>query len=115
MTRDFTDHKFEQPDFFDEKRLPQNYRNTDPITSKEAGINIRRSGKANSQKIVLEYLARKYEGLTTKQIEVLAIQNEPESLRLTHSQMARRVKENEIVFYDETKKVDGCHPLSVKN
>jgi len=113
--KDFTDHKFEQPDLFNGKRLAQNYRHSDPPSSKLAGEEIRRSGKANSQHHVLEYLVTKYNGRTSKQIEALALHNEPLLLRLTHTQIGKRVGESEVVEYDKSKITeDGCHRIILK-
>ena len=113
---DFTDHKFEQPDLFmDKPILHQNYRHKDPESSKQAGIEIRRSGKANTQMHVLEYLVGKYPGKSSKYLERIAIEKEPLLLRLTHNQMARRVGESELVEYDKSvMTLDNCHPIILK-
>jgi len=116
MTHDFTDHKFKQDTLFGDKKLNQNFRHSDPPSSKLAGETIHRSGKSNSQRHVLEYLVRKYPGKTSKELESLAIQKEPLLLRLTHTQIGKRVHEMDLVVYDTSViKLDNCHPINLKD
>ena len=111
---DFSDNNFEQPDLFNEKRLNQNYRTLGPTTSKLAGNEVRKSGKASKQIHIIEYLVIKYPGKSSKQLEKLSKIKEPLRFRLTHTQIGKRVNESKIVKYDESKILkDGCHPLIV--